>query len=308
VQEDKMPEIDVDSIIESIDAYSKSLDFKQYEAYKNIDETKYEDLVYGFLTKSIVDVSKESLDMDIMSEELSLSGQLYTLDIDMADYMTMSTKLMTALLEDENILPMIIEGVTKVIDTTIAQEDIYVYNLAANLEGDSFIKKWDPSFEAELIDIRDEFIGKTEAEYENMIKETKDSLETDEYLDMQKAMSDIYSEIDLESKILVNKDYVMGSETTIMIDDSIIDAITDSEMLMDAGGYMMNDLDELDVLFKVSMYSRMGVMQIDEEINFDGLPSDAIDFASLDDVDLMEMYQEIMMNAEKLSSSFSTGF
>lgn len=309
VSEEEMPDIDTETVIELIEAYAKALDYKSYEAYKDIDTAKYEDLTYGYLTGSMVDVSKGDLIIDAAGEELTYSGQIYTFDIEMDKYMEMSTNIMESIMEDENLMPMITEGISRVIDTMIEQEDIYGYNFVnqvVNYEDPA--DQWEASFADDLNDMKAEMILELEENYDEAMTELDGTFEDDEYIQMMDAMKDIYSEIDFESQLVVDNGYVMGTESFVSVDDSIVDAINDSPYLSEMMGYELASFNEMGIMFKVKTYQRTGIMQIDEAIEFEGLPESAQDFSELDEMELFEIYQEIMMNAEELSSGLMGGF
>lgn len=309
VSEEEMPDIDTERVIELIEAYAVALDYESYDAYKDVDTAKYEELTYGYLTGSMISADKGSLEFEAAGEDLVYDGQLYRFDIDMEEYMNLSTNLVDAVMEDENLVPMLIEGITRVIATTIEQEDIYVYNvLNQSMTYGDTVLAWNPSFEDELNDMKEDMIKEIEDGYEEAMEEMEMAFEEDEYNEMMEAMKDIYSEIEVESDLIINNGYIMGSESFVTIDDSIVDAINDSPMLSEMMGYELAEFNEMGILFKVKTYQRMGVLQIDEVIEFDGLPSSARDFSELDEMELYEIYQEIMINAEELSSGLMGGF
>jgi len=64
-------------------------------------------------------------------------------------------------------------------------------------------------------------------------------------------------------------------------------------------------IEDMNLLFNLGYYIRTVYEQIDQPVDFQSLPADAVDFANLDQMELMNLYQEIMTNAQSLVGGFS---
>jgi len=131
-------------------------------------------------------------------------------------------------------------------------------------------------------------------------------MDTEEYKESMDLINAIYSEVQVESKAVVEDNYIKGVEAVITVNDSILDAMSDAmaESNDDMSMYLpIDDMD--DIFFEIVMAQRIGVKQINEDISFDGLPDDAVDFSTLDDEELYDIYMEIIMNFSSITSSFS---
>lgn len=304
--EDDMSDFDINRIIELMDAYKKAMDVKSFDSYKKFDQKKYEEAYSGYKNGLVKDVSGGKMDLEIGGETYSYSGKIYVMDMEMDKYIDMMVKVIEIAIGDDTILPIITEGADRVIDTTIKEEDIYVYNLLASENGDDTVSEWDKDLEDKLISMKEDFIENLTDEYDQGMNDIEDAMSEDSFVDTVEAIKEVYSEIDYTAKYIVDKGYVQGMETTITVDDSIIDALRDLEKITgDPTGMTAGSIDDIDAFFKLSVYARMAYVSIDKKIEFTQLPSNAIDFATATDEELMEIYQEIMTNAQTLTQSFS---
>jgi hypothetical protein len=219
----------------------------------------------------------------------------------MDEYMDLTMNLLEAIKEDENLVPMLTEGIDKIFATIIEEEDIYMYNIIGQtMNYNEPVLEWESSFEDELNDMKEDMIEEIEDGYEEAIYEMEETFEDDDYIKMMDAMKDVYSEVELESQIILDDGYIKGTESFVTIDDSIVDAINDSPILSEMLGYELDGFNEMDILFKVKMYRRTGVMQIDETIEFEGLPSSAQDFSELEEEELYDIIASSLFSIFKL--------
>lgn len=304
--EDDMSDFDVEKMIELLDAYKKAVDVTSFDSYKKFDQKQYEDIYVGYKDSLVKDATNGKRDLEIGGDTYTYSGKVYTMNLDMEKYIDMMVKIVEVAIGDDAILPMITEGADRIIDTTIKEEDIYVYNILASENGEDPVSEWDKDLEDKLITMKEDFIENLTDEYDQGMSDIEDAMAEDSFTDTVDAIKEVYSEIDYSAQYIVDKGYVQGMETTIAIDDSIVDAMRDLEKLTgDPTGMAGGSLDSMDVFFKLSVYARVAYVNIDKKIEFSQLPSNAIDFATVSEEDLMEIYQEIMTNAQTLTQSFS---
>ncbi len=311
-------DINPDEIIEKLEAYIEALDYRNYESYSDLDVEKYENLMYGTYTDSIVEVEKGSYAMDLDGDTIDFGDRVYTMDLDYGKMYDNSINLYKELIADDAVKPMIHEGLERFFAAVIAQEDDFMFNVI--LEASDGMAEWD-GWKSEYVDKINEIKDKVKEEidkgYDEFAKEFAGSFEDEEYLQMERFIKDIYGEIDMEMTLVLEDGYYKGQEMTITLNDSIIDAMNDSALVqeeldnaydpygMSMGLGMMEDMD---ILFEIQLYNKMFFKQLDEEIDFEQLPASAVDFSKLSQEDLLAMYMEISENAEKLVGSFSSGF
>ncbi len=212
--EEDLPVIDAERVIELLDAYTTALDFREYEAYGNLDQEMYDGLLYGILTDSIRNVEKSTLEMEVADINYSLGGRVYNLDIAMDEYMNKSTALFEALLQDENLLPMIREGVERIVAAVIEKQDYMMYNMLASMDSGIMVEVWDDSLADALEGKKEAFLEELDASYEEYLTEMRKSMEEPEYVQAQELIADIYSEIDMDAAMVIHDGYIMGARAS----------------------------------------------------------------------------------------------
>jgi len=97
----------------------------------------------------------------------------------------------------------------------------------------------------------------------------------EEYDEAMKLMKDLYEEIDMEVFVILEDGYMKGQEMTITINDSVIDAVNDSQIAQDgmdetydAYGVGSDLINDLDILFEIQMYNKVFYEQLNEELVF----------------------------------------
>jgi len=304
ITEEDISDINITRVLELINAYSKAVDYTKYAAFKKFDKKPYDEIIKEYQDLLIADVSSGNLEMDIQGETYDFSGKVYSMNLEMDKYIDLGIRLLEIIIADETLLPMIVEGTDTFIDTTIKEKDYYIYNLIASSNGEETVKEWDDDTEENLIAMKEDFLTSLSDEFQTAMSDIEDEMTQDEFIETTEALKEVYSEIDYTAKYVVDKGYLRAMEATIIVDDSIVDAINDLEQLTgDPTGLSMGALDSVDSFFTVSTYMRVAYTNVNEKIEFSVLPSDAVDFSKASEEDLMEIYQELSENVQALTQS-----
>lgn len=302
--DEDMNDLDIDRVIQLLSSYKEALNVEAFDSYKKFDKKPYDAIMDEYKEMFIKNAANGKMELAIDGETYTYSGKVYDLNTEMEKYIDLLIKGLKIAIADESILPILKEGTERIVNTAVEEKDIYVYNMIASANGLETVSEWNKDMENTLNDMKDEFIDQLTLNYDQTMTDIEDSMDDDRYLDTVEAVKELYSEIQYTAQYMVEDGYVKGSEVTITVDDSIIDAMNDLAKVSADPSLMPSDIAQnSDIFFTVSAYIRTAYVSIDEKIEFADLPSSAVDFSAISDDEMMVIYQEIMGNVQALTQS-----
>lgn len=292
---------DMDHVFNVMEALIQDMDdVKELDSYKAIDKDQYKEPVITYLDKVITNVASGSMQipMNFLDETIEVSGDAYSLDIDMGEYMSTYMELVQKAANDPKMKAFASDVLTVLVDTLIEQEDYISYSLIAVSENDIVnpVTTWSPEMGDYLLQKRDEWLSAIDSGYEAFVEEMNKSFNTD-MDELNQAMA-VYDNMDMLTTVYVKDDKIAGTEMTIAMDESVIKAAQEADPAL------QNENIE-DMAFNMEVYYRMAYLDVDGAFALTEIPTDAVDFASLSDEELSELSMQIMMNAQQLLGAFS---
>ncbi len=292
--------VDVDHIFDVMEALIDDMDnVDALDSYQAIDKDKYKEPVLTYLDKTITNVASGSMEipMNYLDETLKVTGDSYTLDIDMGEYMTVYMDLVKMAGNDPKVKAFINEVITVMVDTLIEQEDYMSYSIIAVSENDIMnpVSVWTPDMGDYMLQKRDELLAAIDEGYDAFVEEMNTTFNTD-VDEFEDAMA-IYDNMDMSMTAYVDDDKIVGMESTVAVNESILEAAQQADPAL-------QDANLEDMSFNVEVYSKMAITDISGAFAFTEIPTEAVDFSTLSDEDLSELSMEIMMNAQQLLGAF----
>lgn len=299
--EEEVQLVDVDHIFDVMEAIIDDMDdIESLDSYEAIDKDKYKEPVLTYLDQIITNVASGSLEIPLnyMDETVEVSGDNYTLDVDMGEYMSVYMDLVQMAANDPQVKAFAKELITVLVDTLIEEEDYLSYSVIAISEDDITepVTTWSSDMGDYMLAKRDELLVSIDEGYDAFVEELNASFNTD-MDEFEEAMA-MYDNMDMTMSVLVNDEKIVGTEMVMALDESILEAAQQADPAL-------QDETLSDMQFAVEVYYKLAMTDVSGAFGFTEMPADAVDFSALSDEELSEISMEIMMNAQQLLGAFS---
>lgn len=320
-----MPDFSVEDIKKNLTAYTEALDITNYDAVKSIDFAPYKEQMVAAYTESILGVEAGANEFKIMDEEFAVEGDVYDMDIKTGQVSSALLTMITEFFTKEDMGSIVEEMLEKVAEAATEQEhvEVYkVYKILANLdvenmedsavEGESLMAEdiaWDGAMAQEMKDFVPAIYSNIKSAYEKaMASEEMKEINMEDVKEQINAMFALYDTMDVKAKYVVDeKGYLAASTSNITLNgkeymEAMFKVFEAQENMGDISESFASEVENID--FTVTVSAENVIKNINGEVEFKGIDETAVNFAEVDEMKLMEMYFEIMGNAQSLSAIF----